>query len=197
MTTQLSFWQQILLLGLATLSLVYVLYFRIWLALSIGSDVIFAAALGLAIAGVATPGVFQSAASALVDRSPLPAALREADSRVATIEALPRSLIDRALAQIGYPPDEREETTDRAGSPEPGPFTSSVRPSVEALVSTVLRFASFACGSLLMLTSLALRSSTMTARKLQEFAHRIDILESTPAAGEPLSRDSLDRVRRT
>jgi len=188
MTAQLSVWQELLLLGLAAMSLVYVLYFRIWLALAIGSDVLFATALGLAIAAISFPSVFHGAATALVDRSPLPAALQNADSRVAAIEALPRSLIDRALAQIGYEPDEPPGPEEK---PAPGPFVSSVRPSVEALVSTVLRIASFVCGSFLMLTSLAMRSSTMTARKLQQFARRIDDLESALAPNRPSPEDAL------
>lgn len=184
MTTQLSLWQELLLLGLAFLSLIYILYFRIWLALAVGSDVLFAAALALAISSIAFPSLFQEASTALVDRSPLPAALREADSSLAAIEALPRTLIARALAQVGYEP---EPATGPEVAPEPGPFIRSVRPSVESLVSTVLRFASFICGSFLMLTSLAMRSSTMTARKLQQFARRIDDLESALAAPRELS----------
>ena len=179
MIPQLSLWQELLLLGLAALSLVYVLYFRIWLALAIGSDVLFAVALTLAVSAVATPPLYEDAATALVDRSPLPAALQEADSKVAAIEALPGDLIDRALAQIGYEAEADPSEIDPESPPEPGPFVASVRPSVEALVSTVLRFSSFVCGSFLMLTSLAMRSSTMTARKLQEYGQRIDLLESS------------------
>ena len=192
MTTQLALWQELLLLGLAALSLVYVFYFRIWLALAIGSDVLFAVALGLALSSVAVPTLFDRASTDLVDRSPLPAALADADAKVAAIEALPRNLIDRALAQIGYDPEPDEETPP----PEemaPGPFVASVRPSVEALVSTVLRFASFICGSFLMLTSLAMRSSTMTARKLQQFGKRIEDLESALTATNSPPGDDLNR----
>ncbi len=193
MTTQLALWQELLLLGLAALSLVYVLYFRIWLALAIGSDVLFAVALGLALSSIAAPALFDRASSDLVDRSPLPAALASADAKVAAIEALPRNLIDRALAQIGYEPEPVEGAAASEQTPPPGPFVTSVRPSVEALVSTVLRFASFLCGSFLMLTSLAMRSSTMTARKLQQFGHRIDDLESALAMTSSPSEDDLDR----
>jgi hypothetical protein len=194
MTTQLSLWQELLLLGLAALSIIYILYFRIWLALAIGSDVLFAAALGLALAAIAAPDLFHSASASLVDRSPLPAALQNADARVAAIEALPRSLIERALAQIGYELDEVDEPPD---PPEPGPFVSAVRPSVEALVSTVLRFASFVCGSFLMLTSLAMRSSTMTVRKLQQCTQRIDDLESALASIQSAPEVGLGQNRLT
>jgi hypothetical protein len=182
MMTLLSLWQELLLLGLAALSLVYVLYFRIWLALAVGSDVLFAAALALAVSAIATPQLFDRAATALVDRSPLPAALEEADAKVAAVEALPGNLIDRALAQIGYEP---EKDIPQKEPLEPGPFISSVRPSVESLVSTIIRFSGFVCGSLLMLTSLAMRSSTMTARKLQEYGRRIDAIESAATTDRP------------
>ena len=188
MTLELSFWQQILLLGLAALSLIYVFYFRIWLAVAIGSDLLFAFALGLTIAAIVSPTPFREAAEAVVDRSPLPAALARADARVAEIEALPQTLIRRALAKIGVDP-EPEEAPD--GSPEelpmPGPFVSSVRPSVESLVATVLRFSSFVGGSFLMLTSLAMRSSTTTARRLREQDRRLEALEWRLAQSGPSS----------
>lgn len=177
MTLELSLWQEMLLLGLAGLSLIYVVYFRIWLAVAFGSDLLFAAALGLAIAAIMAPAPFHDAAEALIDRSPLPAALARADARVAEIEDLPETLIRRALARLGYEPDEELPTTEVETLPMPGPFVSSVRPSVESLVATVVRFASFVCGSFLMLTSLAMRSSTTTARKLREQDRRIDSLE--------------------
>jgi len=193
MTLELSFWQQILLLGLAGLSLIYVFYFRIWLAVAIGSDLLFAFALGLTIAAIMAPEPFRQAAEALVDRSPLPTALAGADARVAEIEALPQTLIRRALARVGYEPELEELPTDQPGElPVPGPFVSSIRPSVEALVATVVRFASFVCGSFLMLTSLAMRSSTTTARKLREQDRRLESLEfllsgsSTPSGREPV-----------
>ncbi len=193
MMSHLSLLQELLLLGLVALSLIYVLYFRIWLALAIGSDVVFAAALGLAVAAISAPGVFHSASTALIDRSPLPTALRDADARVAAIEALPRNLIDRALAQIGYSPEPVEDNSDLEPTPPPGPFVSAIRPSVEALVSTVLRFASFACGSFLMLTSLAMRSSTTTARRLQLFSVRIERLESALTPTDSVSEDTIDQ----
>jgi hypothetical protein len=126
MTTQLALWQELLLLGLAALSLVYVLYFRIWLALAIGSDVLFAVALGLALSSIAAPALFDRASSDLVDRSPLPAALASADAKVAAIEALPRNLIDRALAQIGYEPEPVEGAAASEQAPPPGPFVPSL-----------------------------------------------------------------------
>ena len=125
MTTQLALWQELLLLGLAALSLVYVFYFRIWLALAIGSDVLFAVALGLALSSVAVPTLFDRASTDLVDRSPLPAALADADAKVAAIEALPRNLIDRALAKIGYEPELEEESAASEELPPPGPFVAS------------------------------------------------------------------------
>lgn len=195
MTLELSFFQQMLLLGLAALSLIYVFYFRIWLAVAIGSDLLFAFALGLTIAAILAPGPFRGAAEALVDRSPLPAALAGADARVAEIEALPQTLIRRALAKVGYAPEEEEDSPAQIEAmPIPGPFVSSVRPSVDALVASLVRFSSFVCGSFLMLTSLAMRSSTTTARKLREQERRLEVLESL-AQSNSSSRPEPGRAR--
>ena len=159
--SELAVWQELLLLSLALLSLLYVFYFKIWVALAAGSDLVFAAALAVAIASVATPVLFDRVATALVDRSSLPEALTSADEKVAAIESLPGELIDRALAKLGYEPDPEEEPLSEPG---PGPFESKIRPSVEALVSVVLRTTSFFTATLLLLMALALRSSTSTAR---------------------------------
>lgn len=235
MTTPLSVWQELLLLALAALSTIYVFYFRIWLAIAVGSDVLFALALALTVASIAVPSLFRDASTALIDRSPLPDALARADARVAEIEALPRTLIDRALARIGYAPDGADGTAEatptpsengarprtlpdpaRTGerptpnAPDPrakpapiwsdaprtpslapsGPFVSSVRPSVESLVASVLRIASFACGSFLILTALAMRSSTTTARRLQGVHARIEALEATLAMRDAQSNEA-------
>jgi hypothetical protein len=180
MLSGLALWQEILLLGLAAISLVYVLYFRIWVALATGSDLVFAASLALAVTSVAWPALFEAASTRLVDRSPLPEALASADQRVAALEALPRELIDRALESLGY---ERDlEAHDLVARP-PGPFESRVRPALEALLTAVLRMTSFACASLLLLTALALRSSTSTTRALQSLTQRVDRLEAPRHSG--------------
>lgn len=175
--SELAVWQELLLVALAILSLVYVFYFKIWVALATGSDLIFAAALAVAVASVATPILFDRAAIALVDRSSLPEALKTADEKVAAIESLPSELIDRALAKLGYEPDPEEEPRPEA-KPGPGPFESRIRPSVEALVSFVLRTGSFFTAALLLMMALALRSSTSTARALQNLSLRTDELEA-------------------
>jgi hypothetical protein len=189
---ELAIWQQLLLLGLGLLSLVYVFYFKIWVALATGSDFIFAAALAVAVASVAAPMLFDRASTALVDRSSLPDALTSADEQVAAIEALPGELIDRALAKLGYESDPQEEPL---GDPGPGPFESTIRPSVEALVSLVLRTASFFTAALLLLMALALRSSTSTARALQNLAQRTDVLEARLAEALPRPSNDLNQVR--
>jgi hypothetical protein len=175
--SDLSLWQQLLLLGLAVMSFVYVFYFKIWVTLAAGSDLVFATALAVAIASVAAPGLFDQASAALVDRSALPEALVAADQKVAAIEALPSTLIDRALAKLGYEPDSvTSMITDE--NPMPGPFESRIRPSVEALLAVVLRASSFLTSSLLLLMALALRSSTSTARALHTLSQRTDALEA-------------------
>jgi len=173
--SELALWQELLLLGLALLSLVYVFYFKIWVALAAGSDLVFAAALAVAAASVAAPALFDQAATELVDRSSLPEALSSADEKVAAIESLPSELIDRAMAKLGYETDPEETPSP---DPGPGPFESKIRPSVESLVSFILRAASFFTATLLLLMALALRSSTSTARALQTLSQRTDALEA-------------------
>lgn len=233
MTTPLSLWQELLLLAIAALSTIYVFYFRIWLAVAVGSDVLFALALALTVAAIAIPSLFDDASRRLVDRSPLPEALAEADARVAEIEALPRTLMNRALARFGYGPEvddsdepDRDDDSEsastakranRSGSDaaksasapatealepiwlekpnvepetESSPFVSAVRPSVESLVATILRVASFLCGSFLILTAIAMRSSTTTARRLHQVSERLEgleraVAEASHAAVEP------------
>lgn len=170
----LSWWQDFLLIGLALVSLLYVFYFRIWVALAMGSDVVFVLALAAAITSIATSAPFDRAAFELVERSPLPQALVSADLQLAALEAMPGELIDRALAHLGAEPTPAEEGLEPLA---PGPFESKIRPSVEALVSRVLRVSSFLCASLLLLIGLAMRSATSTARALQALSARADAME--------------------
>jgi hypothetical protein len=197
MMTELTLWQQLLLAGLAFISFIYVFYFKIWVTLAAGSDLVFALALAVAVSSIAAPPLFERAARMLVDRSALPEALISADQKVAAIEALPSELIARALAKVGYAPDEVAEATAQGElnvdaqtkvelAPEPGPFESNIRPSVEALVTAVLRAASFCTATLLLLLALSLRSSTSTARALQNLSNRTDDLESRLARGMPV-----------
>lgn len=187
----LAIWQELLLLGLAFLSLLYVFYFKIWAALAAGSDLVFAAALAVAVASVAAPVPFDRAATMLVDRSALPDALSSADEKVAAIESLPGELIERALANLGYEPNPELTPPLEAG---PGPFEAKIRPSVEALVSTVLRIASFFTATLLLLMALALRSSTSTARALQRLSSRTDALEARLEETPTESRPGAERI---
>ena len=187
MAPELMFWQQLLLAGLALISFIYVFYFKIWVTLAAGSDLVFVAALAVAIASIAVPSLFDVAAAQLVDRSALPEALNAADEKVAAIEALPGELIDRALAKVGYEPDDEiddEQQILAELDTGPGPFESKIRPAVEALVAVVLRTASFLISTLLLLMALALRSSTSTARALQNLVHRTDDLERRLATTE-------------
>ena len=181
--SNLSLWQEILLAGLAGLALLYVFYFKIWIALAAASDLLFALALAIAVAAVAAPPPFESAASALIDRSPLPVALAGADAKLAALEALPSRLIDRAFEQLGYQPDPGLQPPPEAG---PGPFETRIRPSVEALIALVLRASGFVGGTLLLLLALSMRSATSTARALQSLAKRLDALEeASPCAPLP------------
>ncbi len=182
MVSELALWQEVLLFVLALLSAIYIFYFRIWVALAAGSDLLFAAALLVCIASIAVPRLFAEGAQQVVGASTLPAALQDLDARVAALEALPGELIDRALEQIGY---ERESASDEEAAAGPGPFESRVRPAVEALVAFVLRATSFVASLFMLLLALALRSSTSAARELHKLSARLDRL----SAGEPEVRE--------
>lgn len=187
MISDLALWQEIALAILAFLSAIYVFYFRIWVALATGSDLLFVAALVVCVASVAAPRLFDLTAQHLVDASPLPEALIDADAKVAALEALPSELVNRALKKIGY-----EREADLAvPTPEPGPFETRIRPAVEALVAVMLRTASATSSFFLLLMALALRSSTSTAREMHQLASRLDqidrITEATPSPSPPAS----------
>ena len=173
MTADLSIGQILLLTGVGSITLLYVFYFRIWLAFAIGSDLIFAAALGATLASIAIPAPFQLAARDVVGRSPLPEALAAADARVAELEALPSTLLRGALERLGFEPEPEVEPPPSG----PGPFVSRVRPSVETLVALVLRGCAFVCAGFLLVTALATRASTTTARRLHALTERIEALE--------------------
>ena len=173
MVSELGLWQQIALFVLALLCVLYVFYFRIWVALATGSDLLFAVALLTCIASVAVPRVFDEGAQHLVSASTLPAALQAVDARVAALEALPGELIDRALEKVGY---ERERDSDDEAAAGPGPFESRVRPAIESLVAFVLRATSFVASLFMLLLALALRSSTSAAREIHRLSARLDQL---------------------
>jgi len=195
----LSGWQELALLSLALLTFVYIFYFKIWLFFALGSDLLFALALAMTVASVATPTLFDTAAQKVVDLSPLPAALSGADARVAKIAALPQELFDDLLARVGYGTDDKEDDEQETEPPEilaatsddgeivtasdaltalaQGPFTETIRPSIDSLVAIVLRGAALMGGTFLMLTALAMRSSSTTAQRLRDLTARLDVLE--------------------
>ena len=186
MFTPLALWQELALLGLAILSVVYVFYFRIWVALAMASDLLFAMALAVCVASIAVPPLFDFGARRAVDISPLPEALLHADAKVAALESLPAELIDRALKKVGYDRDAAEDRETSSAPPiviEPGPFESRVRPAVESLVAVLLRATSCMVSFFLLLMALALRSSTATARELRALSERLDLLADSSASG--------------
>lgn len=177
MSTELALWQELALVVLALLSAVYVFYFRIWVALATGSDLLFVCALCVCVLAVAVPSVFDRGAEWAVAASPLPEALTEADERVVDLETMPTRLINRALRKIGFE-REAEEVLLAEAKAVPGPFASHVRPAVEGLVSLILRGTSCVGSFFVLLMALALRSSTATARELDELNQRLDRLAS-------------------
>lgn len=117
----LSMGQSILLSTLAAIALLYVAYFRIWVAIAFASDLLFAVALAAGVTAIVGPGVFDALSRALVERSPLPAALEEADARVAALVALPSELVDRALERLGLEPAPPARASDAGPTPAANP----------------------------------------------------------------------------
>ena len=117
----LSMGQSILLSTLAAIALLYVAYFRIWVAIAFASDLLFAVALVAGVTAIVGPGVFDALSRALVERSPLPAALEEADARVAALVALPGELVDRALERLGFEPAPPPAATGVGPTPAANP----------------------------------------------------------------------------
>lgn len=173
MITDLYFWQWSMLVGLSLMGLYYVVHFRIWSDWLPTCDVLFIAAFAVVVASIAHPPFYQSLSSALINRSPLPEALATADARVVQIETMPGQLIRAALAKVGYESDEPEVELPA----KPGPFESSIRPSIEALLMSVLRAAGFVCGTLLLWTTLALRAIGTKRIRLRAIAARVEALE--------------------
>ncbi len=177
MISHLESWQWSMLVGLSLFALYYIVHFRIWSDWLPTCDALFIAALAVVVASIAHPPVYQALPIALIDRSPLPEALPTPYARVVQIETLPGELIRAALAKVGYESDELEAEVPA----EPGPFESTIRPSVEALLMGVLRAAGFVCGTLLLWTTLALRAIGTKRIRLRAIAARVEALEQ--AAG--------------
>lgn len=118
MSSPLSLWQELAFACLGLLSLAYGLFFRVWSGEGLGSDLLFALAVAAAATSVGFPSVFETSAHRVVEWSPLPDALAEADARAAALAALPRRLMDGALARLGFDLEEDVAEDDASGSAE-------------------------------------------------------------------------------
>ncbi|MFK7894382.1 MAG: hypothetical protein AB8G23_01025 [Myxococcota bacterium] len=184
-TLELEFGQLAMLLGLSVLTFYYLFKYRIWSDFFPVCDSLFLTALLLVVASIAQPLLYGRLATEVINQSPLPAALTAADERVLQIERLPSRLIQSALAKVGYESDS-PEADGPLEPPEPGPFSAGIRPSVEAILTGVLRGAGFVCGTLLLWTTLALRALSTRRIRLAAVSARVDALEHA-AALSPLA----------
>lgn len=195
LSLSLSLWQEIALTALGLLSLSYALLFRVWSGHALGADGVFALAIAALVAAVAVPSVFDTAGSHIVEWSPLPEALGEADARAAELAALPGRLIDGALERLGFAPDAEEAPETEVGGPpgaapaaveavEAGWLTARVRPSVDGLVALLLRLATAAIATLVLVLALLLRVVISLARRLRRIGDRLAALETSRAKGD-------------
>ncbi|MGB0620221.1 MAG: hypothetical protein ACPGVZ_12230 [Myxococcota bacterium] len=197
MSSPLSLWQELALLILGLLAVCYALLFRIWQTQALVADGVFALAIAALVLVIAVPSSFDLAGVRLVEWSPLPEALGQADERAAALAALPGRLIDSALARIGFEPDEEETgATPEAhmeaiarDAPAQGWLSEQVRPSVDGLVALLVRIATGTTASLVAVLALLLRIVTGLSRRLRRITERLEALEdaeaSNPAAKAP------------
>lgn len=183
MSSPLSLWQEFALIALSLIALSYAVLFRFWSFEALAPDATFAVALGLLVAAIAFPTIFDAAGARIVEWSPLPRTLREADERAAELADLPRRLIDGLRERIGFdreaeaPPAEDAVIEPKTG--ETGWLSTHVRPSVDGLVALLLRIATATMGGLVLLLALLLRILTGLARRLRRIGGRLEALEAS------------------
>lgn len=193
MSPPLSLWQEFALAALGTLTLLYVLVFRVWTAEALAADLVFGLAVAAAVATVAVPSLFDAGARQVVAWSPLPSALEEADTRALALAELPGRLIDGALARLGFDSNEDDgagaavdtdtgivagESADIPTDAASGPLSAHIRPSVEGLVALLLRVAAGAITMLTLALAMLLRAVRGLARRLRHTSDRLDRLEA-------------------
>lgn len=142
------------------------------------------------LAAVFAPARFEPASAWWVERSGLPAAVREADRRIAAVEALPGQLWDALvepfrdlLGEEPEPPPIVVPLTPVVSAREPGALETAVVPAVEDTVLQLLRLTAFATCAVVMITAFLLRSTTSNASALRDLRRRVADLE----AGQPSS----------
>jgi hypothetical protein len=199
MSSPLSLWQEFALVGLAVVSFFHALVFRVWSGRGIGADGVFALAIAALVTVVTVPSVFDTAGARIVEWSPLPEALDAADARTAELAALPGRLIEGALERLGFGPDTEDapevDVEEAPGSASPdapdgetGWLAAQIRPSVEGLVALLVRVATAAMATLVLLLAILLRIVTGLARRLRRIGERLEALEastSSPAEAAP------------
>ena len=192
MSSQLSVWQEFALIALALFALSYAVLFRIWSFEALASDLVFSAALALLVAAIAFPTVFDKAGARIVEWSPLPRTLGEADERAADLAALPGRLIDGLLERIGFDRDveapSEEATAIEAKTGETGWLSTHVRPSVDGLVALLLRIATATIGGLVLVLALLLRIVTGLVRRLRRIGERLEALEASRRSADDEDR---------
>ncbi|MCZ6784274.1 MAG: hypothetical protein O7G30_13285 [Proteobacteria bacterium] len=143
------------------------------------------ALLGAATAVFAT-APFTPPARAWVERTGLPAVAREADRRIAEVEALPAVLWDALVEPFGDllgeepEPPEIAVAAPGAESQEDGALEAMVVPAVEGTVVQLLRLSTFGTGAVVMIAAFLLRSTTSNASALRDLRRRVAALEERP-----------------
>ena len=160
---------------LLCVGLIYVFYLRILIVASAAVSVLFGGAWIVALGTLFFAAPFEHASAVLVERTGLPAFLRELDTRIEAIEELPQIVWDRLKSPFGPAP---QEMAGPDPAPTAGALEAALVPAFVASVSTLLRGVAFALSALSMVAALSLRSATAAASELQALRHRLSNLES-------------------
>jgi hypothetical protein len=152
------------------------LYEQLMVALAWILHAIFAAGLIAASSSLLLARPFDWASSALLEQSGVPSQVREVDTWLRTLRELPDTLWERLRHPFGAA-EEAPSVVPLALPALPGPLESSIVPTLNASLSTLLRVVAFVLGTLLMVLALTYRSVTDLILQLRSLRKRVTDLE--------------------
>ena len=162
------------------------LYEQLMVTLAWLLNALFALGLLAASSSLIWTSAYIWAADRLVERSSVPAQLREVDGWLQTLRDLPDTVWERLRHPFGEA-EEPPRVVPLALPPLPGPLEARVVPTLTATLAALLRAVAFLAGILLMLIGLYYRSVTDLILQLRALRHRVADLEeriSDRAEGE-------------
>lgn len=156
------------------------LYEQLMLALAWVLHALFALGLVAASTSLVWSRPYDWAAARLVERSGVPAQLREVDGWLETLRDLPDTVWERLRHPFGAP-EEPPSVVPLVLPALPGPLETRIVPTVSDTLATLLRVSAFLAGVLLMLIGLYYRSVTDLILQLRALRRRVSDLEERAA----------------